>query len=190
MSKGDTKEQILNKINLPIIVKPLEQGSSIGITKVLSIEMIELAISEVNKYGYDFIVEKLIDGYELTCPVVSINGIIKALPIVEIVAPNSNYDYKNKYFSDEVKYICPAKLEKNVYDNIQNLCIKAYQVLGCKGVGRIDLILDKNTLHPMLLEMNTCPGMTDHSLVPMSVKTTGQSFSRFLINLLYEAQFD
>ena len=110
----------------------------------------------------------------------------RALPIVEIVAPGGNYDYEHKYFSDETQYLCPADLPEALARHIQELCVRAYCALGCEGWGRADVMLDADG-RPWLLEMNTSPGMTGHSLVPMAAKAAGMSYAELCVAILSEA---
>ena len=177
-------------LGLPLIVKPPREGSSIGITKVTTAAGIEAATQLAIQYDPDLLCEEFIDGEELTCPVIG-NGIhARALPVVRIAAPDGAYDYKNKYFTDDVKYHCPSGLPEAEEKAIQALVVAAYRALGCRGWGRADIMLRASDRKPYLLEMNTSPGMTSHSLVPMSARAAGISYEDLCIQLLQSATLD
>ena len=177
-------------LGLPLIVKPPREGSSIGITKVTTTEGLEAATQLAIQYDPDLLCEEFIDGEELTCPVIG-NGIhARALPVVRIAAPDGAYDYQNKYFTDDVKYHCPSGLPEKEEQAIQALVVAAYRALGCRGWGRADIMLRATDRKPFLLEMNTSPGMTSHSLVPMSAKAAGISYEDLCIQLLQSATLD
>jgi D-alanine-D-alanine ligase len=177
-------------LGLPLIVKPPREGSSIGITKVTKAAAIEAATQLAIQYDPDLLCEEFIDGEELTCPVIG-NGIhARALPVVRIAAPDGAYDYNNKYFTDDVKYHCPSGLPEAEEKAIQALVVAAYRALGCRGWGRADIMLRASDRKPYLLEMNTSPGMTSHSLVPMSARAAGISYEDLCIQLLQSATLD
>jgi len=177
-------------LGLPLIVKPPREGSSIGITKVTTAKGLEAATQLAIQYDPDLLCEEFIDGEELTCPVIG-NGIhARALPVVRIAAPDGAYDYQNKYFTDDVKYHCPSGLPEKEEQAIQALVVAAYRALGCRGWGRADIMLRAKDRKPYLLEMNTSPGMTSHSLVPMSARAAGISYEDLCIQLLQSATLD
>ena len=181
---------IPHTLGLPLIVKPSREGSSIGITKVTTAAGIEAATQLAIQYDPDLLCEEFIDGEELTCPVIG-NGIhARALPVVRIAAPDGAYDYNNKYFTDDVKYHCPSGLPEAEEKAIQALVVVAYRALGCRGWGRADIMLRASDRKPYLLEMNTSPGMTSHSLVPMSARAAGISYEDLCIQLLQSATLD
>ena len=181
---------IPHTLGLPLIVKPPREGSSIGITKVTTAAGIEAATQLAIQYDPDLLCEEFIDGEELTCPVIG-NGIhARALPVVRIAAPDGAYDYQNKYFTDDVKYHCPSGLPEKEEQAIQALVVAAYRALGCRGWGRADIMLRASDRKPYLLEMNTSPGMTSHSLVPMSARAAGISYEDLCIQLLQSATLD
>ena len=177
-------------LGLPLIVKPPREGSSIGITKVTTAEGIEAATQLAIQYDPDLLCEEFIDGEELTCPVVGNGMHSRALPVVRIAAPDGAYDYQNKYFTDDVKYHCPSGLPEKEEQAIQALVVAAYRALGCRGWGRADIMLRAKDRKPYLLEMNTSPGMTSHSLVPMSARAAGISYEGLCIQLLQSATLD
>ena len=177
-------------LGLPLIVKPPREGSSIGISKVTTANAIEAAAQLATQYDPDLLCEEFIDGEELTCPVIG-NGIqTRALPVVRIAAPDGAYDYQHKYFTDDVKYHCPSGLPMEEEKAIQALVVAAYRALGCRGWGRADIMLRATDRKPFLLEMNTSPGMTSHSLVPMSARAAGISYEDLCVQLLQSASLD
>ena len=134
--------------------------------------------------------EQFIRGEELTVPVLGSGEQARALPVIRIVAPGGNYDYQNKYFTDEVKYLVPSGLPAAEEERLQHLVLQAYQVLGCRGWARADVMVDAATRQPWLLEINTAPGMTGHSLVPMSARADGISYEELCVRLLQAATLD
>jgi D-alanine-D-alanine ligase len=134
--------------------------------------------------------EEFIEGPELTCPVLGEGAAARALPVIRIVPPAAGYDYQNKYFTDEVQYLCPSGLSADEEAEVQRLTLAAYRAIGCRGWGRADLMLRASDRKPFLLEMNTSPGMTTHSLVPMSARAAGISYEQLCIELLRAARLD
>ena len=167
------------RLGLPMIIKPAHEGSSIGITKVLSPETIEPAYALAAQHDSLVIAEEFIEGRELTAAFLG----ERALPLVRIEAPAGNYDYQNKYFSDETKYHCPSGLPAAQEQEIQAIVMRAVAALGCSGWGRADLIL-RDDGKVFLLEMNTIPGMTGHSLVPMAARAAGIAFDDLAMRIL------
>ena len=190
-------EQSAEKINtipaqlgLPLIVKPPREGSSIGMTKVTQAAHISEAVKLATQYDPDLLCEEFITGEELTCPVLGQGANARALPVVRIAAPDGAYDYQNKYFTDDVTYHCPSGLPEHEEKEIQALVVAAYRALGCRGWGRADIMLRASDRKPFLLEMNTSPGMTSHSLVPMSARAAGISYEDLCLTLLASATLD
>jgi D-alanine-D-alanine ligase len=173
--------RLVAELGLPLIVKPSREGSTIGITKVSKVDHDELplAYAAAAKYDAQVLVEEFVTGQELTASIV--NG--RALPLIRIVAPQGNYDYHSKYFSDETKYYCPAGLPDDLEMEIRATCLRAFDVVGCSGWGRLDLILRDDGTYS-LLEVNTSPGMTGHSLVPMAAKQAGLSYADLCVEIL------
>ena len=155
-----------DEIGLPLIVKPPREGSSIGITKVAGYSDMQGAVELAAQYDADVLCEEFIEGEEVTCPVLGSGEAARALPVVKIVAPEGAYDYQNKYFTDVVDYRVPSGLPAAEEQEIQRIVVQAYRTLGCRGWGRADLMIRASDRKPFLLEMNTSPGMTSHSLVP------------------------
>jgi len=177
-------------IGLPLIVKPPREGSSIGITKVTGYSEMQAAVDLAAQYDPDVLCEEFIDGIEVTCPVLGAGEAALALPVVRIDAPEGAYDYENKYFTDVVKYQCPSGLAEAEEREIQRIVVRAYRTLGCRGWGRADLMIRASDRKPFLLEMNTSPGMTTHSLVPISAKAAGISYEALCVRILQGAALD
>tara|TARA_A100000164_G_C21785529_1_gene713198 strand:- start:98 stop:1063 length:966 start_codon:yes stop_codon:yes gene_type:complete len=181
---------IRNNLSFPLIVKPVYGGSTLGITKVTSSDKLYSAYELALKYGKKVMVEEYIEGIELTCPILGSSKNIHALPIVQIKAPNSNYNYHNKYFSDKTEYLCPTGLSFKIEEEIKKIVLESYTVLNCRGWSRVDLILRKTDNKPFLLEINTSPGMTLHSLVPISAQSVGMSYESLCFEILKMASLD
>ena len=177
-------------LGLPFIVKPPHEGSSIGVSKVQHTSEAQAAVQLAACYDRDVLCEVFIPGEELTCAVIGSGTTARALPIVRIEAPQGAYDYQNKYFTDLVRYHCPSGLAAQEELSIQAMVLEAYRALGCRGWGRADLMLRANARKGFLLEMNTSPGMTSHSLVPMSARADGLSYEDLCILLLAQATLD
>jgi D-alanine-D-alanine ligase len=178
------------ELGLPLIVKPPREGSSIGVTKVTKDSDMLAAVTLSAKYDPDVLCEEFIDGEEVTCPVLGTGLDARALPVIRIAAPDGSYDYQNKYFTDVVQYHCPSGLPEAEEREIQRIVVAAYRTLGCRGWGRADLMIRKRDRKPFLLEINTSPGMTSHSLVPMSAKAAGISYEQLCVQLLATAALD
>ena len=176
-------EAVVADLGLPIFVKPVHEGSSMGATKVTEAGQLRAAWELAARYDSLVIAEEFIYGQELTAPFLE----DRALPLVRIVAPDGNYDYQHKYFTDDTRYDCPCGLPEAEEAALQALVMKSARVLGCRGWGRADLILTDDG-RPYLLEMNTSPGMTGHSLVPMSARVAGLSFEALCLTLLEGAR--
>ncbi len=176
-------DAVVRDLGLPIFVKPAHEGSSMGATKVTQATQLRAAWELAARYDSLVIAEEFIAGEELTAPFLE----DRVLPLVRIVAPGGNYDYKNKYFTDDTRYDCPCGLPADEEAALQALVMKSAQVLGCRGWGRADLMLTADR-RPYLLEMNTSPGMTGHSLVPMSARVAGMSFEALCLRILEGAR--
>jgi D-alanine-D-alanine ligase len=177
-------------LGLPLIVKPAREGSSIGLTKVTSVHQMADAVAQAAQLDADILCEQFISGDEVTCPVLGSGADARALPVIRIVAPEGNYDYQNKYFTDTTQYIVPCGLPAGEEVAIQTMVLAAYQTLNCRGWARADVMIDAATRQPYLLELNTSPGMTSHSLVPMSARTTGISYEALCVAVLQSASLD
>lgn len=186
----DAVVQVPDTLGLPLIVKPPREGSSIGVTKVQGYSQMQDAVALAAKYDPDVLCEEFIDGDEVTCPVLGSGENARALPVIRIVAPEAGYDYQNKYFTDDVQYLCPSGLPEAEEREIQRIVVAAYTTLGCRGWGRADLMVRRSDRRPFLLEINTSPGMTSHSLVPMSARAAGISYEQLCVHLLSQAALD
>ncbi len=186
----DRTRTVPDQLGLPLIVKPPHEGSSIGVTKVLGYSQMQAAVQLAAQHDPEVLCEEFIDGPELTCPVLGQGADAVALPVIRIVPPEAGYDYQNKYFTDEVKYLCPSGLLPEEEAEVQRLTLAAYRTLGCRGWGRADLMLRASDRQPFLLEMNTSPGMTGHSLVPMSAQAAGISYEQLCLQILQAAALD
>ena len=174
---------VVADLGLPIFVKPAHEGSSMGATKVTAADQLQAAWELAAQYDRLVLAEEFIDGEELTAPFLE----DQVLPLVRIVAPDGNYDYQHKYFTDDTRYDCPCGLDPEHEAELRALVMKSAQVLGCRGWGRADLILSAQG-RPYLLEMNTSPGMTSHSLVPMSARVAGLEFEALCLKILEGAR--
>ena len=180
----------LATLGAPMIVKPAREGSTIGLTKVTQADQCEAAYVLAAQHDTHVLCEQFIAGDEVTCPVLGDAAAPQALPLIRIIAPDGNYDYQNKYFTDTTQYLVPAGLPDGEEAAIQALVRKAYTVLGCRGWARADVMIDATTRQPYLLEINTAPGMTGHSLVPMSAKAAGMAYGDLCVHLLRSATLD
>jgi D-alanine-D-alanine ligase len=172
---------VVAELGLPLIVKPAREGSTIGLSKVGAGdgERLPAAYAEAAKHDDLVLVEEFVVGQELTASILN----DRALPLIRIEAPHGNYDYHNKYFSDETKYHCPCGLPEATERAIQARSLDAFRIVGCTGWGRLDLILKPDGTFPFL-EVNTSPGMTGHSLVPMAARETGMTFGELCVEIL------
>ncbi|MEG1831759.1 MAG: D-alanine--D-alanine ligase [Burkholderiaceae bacterium] len=174
-----------------LIVKPAREGSSIGITKVMGHDANELARAFEAAVEHDdhVLIEEMVIGRELTCTLLGEGESARALPIIEIRAPGENYDFHSKYYSDETQYLCPAPIDATVAAEIARVCVAAYRVLGARGWGRIDVMLRADGSFS-LLELNTSPGMTGHSLVPMAARAIGLSYEDLVLEIAASAALE
>jgi D-alanine-D-alanine ligase len=174
---------VVASLGLPIAVKPATEGSSLGFTRVEETAQLHEAYALAHQYDQHVIAECFVSGREFTCALLeSSPGQVHALPVIEIVAPAGNYDFQNKYFGDATQYLCPAPISPALEQQMRGLSVKAFETLGCSGWARADLMLDVEQ-GPMLLEINTSPGMTDHSLVPMAAKQAGMTYAQLVMRI-------
>ena len=181
-------DKVVADIGLPLIVKPPLEGSTIGITKVTKAEEFKAAVDLAAGFDEVVLAEEFVTGREFTVAVLGTGAQARALPIVEIVAPEGNYDYQNKYFTDDTQYHCPADLPAALTEEIQRHAVNAYRALGCEGWGRVDVLVRESDMRPFLLEVNTSPGMTGHSLVPMAARAVGISYEDLCVEILRSAR--
>ena len=177
-------------LGLPLIVKPAHEGSSFGVTKVTGYSEMLDAVTLAAGFDANVLCEEFIEGDEVTCAVLGEGDDAVALPVIRIQAPDGNYDFEHKYFSEDTGYRCPSGLPASEEAEIQRLTLAAYRTLGCRGWGRADLMVRASDRKPFLLEMNTSPGMTSHSLVPMAARAAGMSYEDLCVHLLQQATLD
>ncbi|MCD0501850.1 D-alanine--D-alanine ligase [Bordetella petrii] len=186
LDAGSELRTVPDRLGLPLILKPPHEGSTVGITKVVGYSDMKEGYAQAAHFDDQVLAEQFIAGRELTVAVLGAGRNARALPVIEIVAPGGNYDYEHKYFSDDTQYFCPADLPEDVARNVADIAERAYRALDCAGWGRIDFMLDADN-RPWLLEANTSPGMTSHSLVPMAAKAVGMSYADLCVSILSEA---
>jgi D-alanine-D-alanine ligase len=186
----EATRSVPDALGLPLIVKPAREGSSFGVTKVEGYSGVQEAVQLAAQYDSDVLCEEFIDGDEVTCPVLGEGDAAVALPVIRIQAPDGNYDFEHKYVSNDTTYLCPSGLPEAEEREIQRLVVQAYRLLGCRGWGRADLMIRARDRKPFLLEMNTSPGMTSHSLVPKSAAQAGISYEQLCLRLLASATLD
>jgi D-alanine-D-alanine ligase len=181
VDSGTDWMRVVAELGLPLIVKPAREGSTIGITKVTGVDHGELAQAHAAAAQHDdlVLVEEFVAGTELTASILN----DRALPLIRIEAPAGNYDYHNKYFSDDTRYFCPSGLPDAMEGAIRAECLRAFDLIGCSGWGRLDLILRADGTYS-ILEVNTSPGMTGHSLVPMAAREAGIPFADLCVEIL------
>ena len=186
-SAADTRAA-LAVLGSPMIVKPVREGSTIGLTKVTTLEQCDAAYALASGQDPMVMCEQFIAGDEVTIPVLGTGlGQPVRMPVIRIVAPDGNYDYQHKYFTDDTKYLVPCGLPEGEEAAIQALVLQAFLTLDCRGWARADVMIDAKTRKPYLLEINTSPGMTGHSLVPMSARAAGLSYEDLCLTLLASA---
>lgn len=170
------------RLGVPIMVKPVNEGSSVGMSKVREAGGLDEAFALAVNYDPMVMAEKFVEGPELTVGILA----DETLPIIKLETPRDFYDYQAKYISDDTRYIIPCGLPQARERELQALCLEAFRALGCSGWGRVDLMLDAEGA-PYLLEVNTAPGMTDHSLVPMAARAAGMSYEDLCLRILEAA---
>jgi D-alanine-D-alanine ligase len=178
-------EKVARKLGLPLIVKPAREGSTLGITKVRAPTDLVPAWRLAARFDELVLAEEFVEGQELTASILG----DAALPLVRIEAPGGNYDYQNKYFTDDTRYHCPAGVRPELEDEIRAAAVKSFRVLGCRGWGRADVMLRADGTYSFL-EMNTSPGMTGHSLVPIAARAAGLAYADLCMRILEDASLD
>ncbi|MEP9091886.1 D-alanine--D-alanine ligase [Enterobacter cloacae] len=182
MGLQDSVNARIAELGLPVIVKPSREGSSVGMSKVDKADDLSSALALAFQHDEEVLIEKWLSGPEFTVAMLG----EEILPSIRIQPAGVFYDYEAKYLSDETQYFCPAGLEAEREADLQSLVLKAWHILGCSGWGRIDVMLDSDGQF-YLLEANTSPGMTSHSLVPMAARQAGMSFSQLVVRILDQA---
>jgi D-alanine-D-alanine ligase len=183
LTRDSNLKAAAKKLGVPLFVKPASEGSSVGMTKVKRAGDLEEAFALAVNYDPVVLAEKFIDGPELTAAILG----EQALPIIRIETPREFYDYEAKYLANDTRYLIPCGVSKAKEKQLQALCLRAFRALGCRGWGRVDLMLDRRG-KPYLLEINTSPGMTDHSLVPMAARAVGLSYEELCVKILEGAR--
>ena len=183
-------EAAFAELGAPMIVKPARDGSSMGLTKVTDASQCAQAYALAAQYDEEVLCEQFIAGEETTGAVLGEGASARALPVIRIEAPDGNYDYQNKYFTDVTQYHCPSGLPAEEETRIQQIVERAFRTLGCRGWGRADVMIRSSDRQPFLLEINTSPGMTSHSLVPMAARAQGMSYEQLCLSILATASLD
>jgi D-alanine-D-alanine ligase len=189
-TSADYLQSIAHEYELPLMLKAPHEGSTIGIAKIEHADAMQDGFELCARYDDVVLVEQFIKGREVTVPVLGSGRSARALPVVEIRAPEGNYDYEHKYFSDDTQYLCPAPLDERLTARIQKLAVEAFNAVGCSGWSRVDFMIRESDSQPFLLEINTSPGMTSHSLVPMSAKVDGIEYEDLCIEILRAAKLE
>ncbi|MDD3937433.1 D-alanine--D-alanine ligase [Rhodoferax sp.] len=190
VDSAEATRAALAELGCPMIVKPAREGSTLGLSKVTTIDQCEAAFALAAGMHDEVLCEQFIAGDEVTIAVLGSGVQARALPVIRIVAPDGNYDYQNKYFTDSTQYLVPCGLPEGEEAAIQQLVLKAFHSLGCRGWARADVMIDADTRHPYLLEINTSPGMTSHSLVPMAARAAGIAYPELCLQVLQSASRD
>ncbi len=183
LTAGMDFNKVVAELGLPMMVKPVKEGSSIGMSKVTQAGDLPSAFELAARYDTIVIAEEFISGTEVTASILADT----TLPLICLETPRVFYDYEAKYLSPTTRYLCPSGLDATLEKRIQNLSLRAFQILGCRSWGRVDLMLDGGN-NPYFLEANTSPGMTDHSLVPMAARQAGLSFEDLVSQILQTAR--
>jgi len=180
---GTDWTKVVAELGLPLMVKPAREGSSIGISKVTSIEQLEPAYQAAARHDDLVLAERFIEGDEITAAILA----DEALPLIRLETPRVFYDYQAKYHANDTRYLIPSGLSPEREREIQDLALAAFRAVGAEGWGRVDLMLGRDG-RPYCLEVNTVPGMTDHSLVPMAARARGIEFPELVLKILEMAR--
>jgi D-alanine-D-alanine ligase len=182
-------EKLVEELLLPIVIKPVELGSSVGMSIAKTDEELQAGLKLAFEYDQEVILEQFIPGRELTVTMLTRQGLPEALPVIEIIPEKTEwFDYRAKYEPGATKEVCPAEIPDNVRDRVQELALKAFRALDCKDLARADFIWKEDTKEIFFLEINTIPGMTATSLAPQAAAAAGMEFPQFLEHLIEEAQ--
>lgn len=187
---ADDVREAFETLGAPMIVKPAREGSTIGLTKVTRAEQCAQAWELASRHDAQVLCEQFIDGLETTVPILDVDGAPRVLPVIRIEAPGGNYDFQNKYISNDTRYHCPSDLGAQLEQRIGEIALAAFTTLGCRGWARADVMVRKSDHQPFLLEINTAPGMTSHSLVPMSAQAVGVGYDELCLRIAAAARLD
>jgi len=190
VDSASATERAFAELGSPMIVKPAREGSTIGLTKVTTAAQCAPAYELAAQHDSEVLCEQFIRGDEVTVAVLGTGAAARALSVIRIVALEGNYDYQNKYFTDTTQYLVPCGLPVGEEAHIQSMVLDAYRLLGCRGWARADVMIDARTRQPYLLEINTAPGMTGHSLVPMAGRAAGIDYPALCLHVLQHAALD
>ncbi len=179
-----------HELGLPLMFKASHEGSTLGLARADTAQQVDAAYAEAARFDAAVLAEQFIAGDEVTCGVLGEGAGAVALPLIHIVAPGGNYDFEHKYFSDETQYICPSGLPPAEEQAIAELVLASYRTLGCRGWGRADIMIRATDRKPFLLELNTSPGMTGHSLVPLAARVAGLNYEDLCLRILADARLD
>jgi len=182
--------QAFAELGSPMIVKPVREGSTLGLTKVVSAGQCDAAWQLAARHDPQVLCEQFIAGDETTCALIGQGAQARALPLIRIVAPQGNYGFQNKYYTDAVRYDCPSGLPAEEEQEMQRLSLAAYRSLACRGWARVDIMVRASDRKRFLLEINPSPGMTGHSLVPMAARACGVSYEDLCLQILASASLD
>lgn len=177
--------EVARMLGFPLMVKPVHEGSSIGMSRVLDLDQLKAAYAEAARYDHQVIAEQWIQGAEYTLAILN----DQALPVIRLETTHDFYDFNAKYEANDTRYLFDHQLSDTRYDALKTLALRAFQAVGCRGWGRVDLMMDSQG-NFQLLEVNTLPGMTDHSLVPMAAREAGMSFAELVVSILRTARRD
>ncbi len=186
----DAARAAADAIGLPLIFKAVHEGSTLGLARADRREQVAAAFADAARFDAMVLAEAFIDGEEVTCALLGDGDAAQALPLIRIQAPGGNYDFEHKYYSDETRYLCPSGLPQAEEAAIRALALASYRALGCRGWGRADVMIRAADRQPLLLEMNTSPGMTGHSLVPMAARAAGIDYEQLCLRVLADARLD
>ncbi len=189
LDAGSDFAAVERELGLPLFVKPACEGSSVGVSKVKTAGGLAAAYAEAARHDTLVLAEAYMGGGEYTVAILGQGADMVALPVIRIVPATEFYDYEAKYFRDDTRYLCPCGLPPQAEADMQALAKQAFAVLGCRGWARVDILLD-DAGRPQLLEINTAPGMTDHSLVPMAARAAGMDFDALCLRILSQARRD
>ncbi len=179
--------EVAQRLGYPLIMKAPHEGSTLGLAKVTSAADLNEGFAVAAQFDQTVLAEQFIDARELTVSIITQNGKPRVLPVTEIIAPEGNYDFQNKYYTNTTRYDCPAQLPESLTQEIQQLALSAFEAVGCAGWARVDVLLRKSDSKPFLLEINTAPGMTSHSLVPMAAKAVGIGYAQLCFEIVSSA---